>query len=415
MSRNLSAALLGQGTARVISGIATVATIRLLSPVDYGAFTFVQSLVLIGSTSILQGINFAVVRWLAGARVCAKTANDVAAAGALLTLVATLVAATLMALIAHGLGARGYSDRDRLIVASYVACGIATSGLAGYGLAYSQATQAFVTAGFASTVQGLALLLGTIAVGRSLTWHSATAMFVVAPLAALLVTSTAFSTLRSASWSGLIGAIRQMLPDAMWYASYTTLLAVGAQLDVIMMYRYTTLEEVGTYGVAARFFGWVLFALGAVHSVLLPKLAADATEQRLREIMRAYTRKASAVAALVVLTVVFADSIVNTIAGSNYQAASWPFRILMLCAAFSIVLSPSVNVLITLQRGRQLVTGGVVLLVTTLLGHLILTSQYGAIGAATTTAIGFTSMNALFWIWAQRTDKDPIENIPEAS
>jgi O-antigen/teichoic acid export membrane protein len=206
--------------------------------------------------------------------------------------------------------------------------------------------------------------------------------------------------------------VRHILGKARWYVLYSSLLAVSGQLDVLMMARYFSYVDVAVYSVASKLFSIFVLGLGAIHSVLLPRMSSMKDPDVLRSILlRSLRFSLPAAGVVLIVTAGWSSELIRFFAGPGYAGASAPLQILGGCAALSLVLSPSVNVLFALERNGVIALGGAIALTVGLVGHLLVTSRYGAYGAAWTTFCAYGAINGFFFAWVlcvTRTEMHPL-------
>jgi O-antigen/teichoic acid export membrane protein len=175
--------------------------------------------------------------------------------------------------------------------------------------------------------------------------------------------------------------------------------------DVLVLGMYRDAGEVGIYGIALRLSLLTAFVLSAVNVVVAPQFAAlhaqgDVTAlKRLAQQSAFWTLAAAAPAILLLLLV---PDLILQIFGPQFKEGAGALRILAI-GQFVNVATGSVGILLVMT-GHEKVMRNIVAASATLnlLASFLLVPYYGAIGAATSTALSLAFMNLVCWFMVRR-------------
>jgi O-antigen/teichoic acid export membrane protein len=175
--------------------------------------------------------------------------------------------------------------------------------------------------------------------------------------------------------------------------------------DVLVLGIWRDAAEVGIYGIAMRVALLTAFILSAINVVVAPQFAAlhaegnTAALRRLAQQSAFWTLLAAAPAILVLLLV---PDLILQIFGQQFREGAAPLRILAV-GQFVNVATGSVAALLVMtgheKLMRNIVAASAAL---NLLGALVLVPRYGAVGAATSTALSLAFMNIVAWLAARK-------------
>jgi O-antigen/teichoic acid export membrane protein len=372
--------------------------IRHISQEEFGTVSLFQSVIAVSASVFLQGLHWAMIRGIAAQKGSPEKASDLIRGTFWMTVaIAFLVACIAFVIVTHRWGSR---DDDAVsLVAFYVSAGIVCAALMNFAVAVMQGREQFRLAAATAISQSLMLVMvyGVLAISHALSYRIVLVMIASMPIISFVIYLIYDATSIRIKKMDL-SEVWQILNRGKVYIIYSSLLAVAGQLDILMMARYFSFTDVATYSVASKLFGILVLGLGAVHSVLLPRLSSVTRVEDLRAMFLRSLRYSVPIAALLVLvTWTWPSELIGLFAGAKYSDARVPLQILGVCAAISLVLSPSVNVLFALERIGLIALGGVLVLVVGLSGHILVTSRYGAVGAAWTTFCAYTAINSFFF------------------
>jgi O-antigen/teichoic acid export membrane protein len=254
-----------------------------------------------------------------------------------------------------------------------------------------------------SVVQPLGLLLGAAAL-----WWLAAATFqrVVLVYLLVLIASALFAC---AAWNRRLPGIwqeqghfdtRLLLNTSLPLLLFASMNLVMSWTDVLVLGIWSKPAEIGFYGVSMRIASLSAFALTAINSVVAPQFAGLYARGEHRALARLAERSSFwmllAVAPGIVVLLAFPEFVLRAF-GSNFEPGAWPLRILALGQLVNVGTG-SVGYLLIMTGNQTLLRNNTtVWAMANLVGNLILVPSYGAVGAATATALSLACMNVVSW------------------
>lgn len=381
---------------RVFTAASLVLVLKHLTVEEYGIVALVQSLMVVGSGLIPQGINWALIRILSLDE-GKNTAIGVIPAAFAFEASAVVITVSMLVLFPEWLSAMFRTSVLEGKTVGFVGMGIISLTLVAFWASVLQGRQRFLASAVLTVVQAglvVATYFALIASGAfALTpvlWVMVLVPLTVGVLGLFLAGP---SSLRfEFRWGELFKVMR----ESHWFIYYTVILVVVGQLDVFMVARYCTLHDLGSYGLANRVYHVLMLSLAAIHTVLLPRLSADPSVPHLRSVMRKSLSYTIPIALLLTVPlIIFAEEVVLMLSNAEYREAVLPMRILLGGAAVNLVLSPIANIVFALHMESRVVLSSLVLLTLQYIGHTLLTSQFGPTGAAVTTVVSYAVFNSL--------------------
>jgi O-antigen/teichoic acid export membrane protein len=180
-----------------------------------------------------------------------------------------------------------------------------------------------------------------------------------------------------------ISAVRVIWRDSKWYVAYGGLLTVASQVDLLSMYHFFPLDQVGVYALALKIFSVSMLGIAALQSVLLPRLATAHGREELESLFWRMVRLSVPIAMFAgFFLIVAAKYIVLIVGGEKFLGAVTPFRVLSLAIAESILLSTHSQFLMVAKRYLSLLLSGVVYFLTSVILSYTLIRAFGSVGAA---------------------------------
>ncbi len=196
--------------------------------------------------------------------------------------------------------------------------------------------------------------------------------------------------------------LREMVTGASRFLLlYFLLLSMFAQLETFILERLSTTVALASYGAASRYYGLLSLALGAVHTVLLPRVHEARQTGTLDQVLREQRRLLLAVVPLLLLAAAVAGWALPLVDGGKYPDSVAVFRILTASALFSFVLSPYSNVLISAAAYSHLCGLVFVAMIVGALVSVVTIPAHGALGAAFGQTSGFFVLNLLTYYAAR--------------
>ena len=186
-----------------------------------------------------------------------------------------------------------------------------------------------------------------------------------------------------------------------WLTIGFILAAIHGRMDTAILLKLAGSDATGIYQAAFRFFMPVMQLAAALSLVFAPRFASFATRRE----ARIYLKKAAKLTGLlglgVLLMIPLAPWLVGLIFGSAYAGAVLPARILSLGFALFIVMAPFTAYLIySVNRTRVFALINFLQLLLLLALDYWLIPNFGAVGAATASAVTLISVNLIIMVLA---------------
>jgi O-antigen/teichoic acid export membrane protein len=175
--------------------------------------------------------------------------------------------------------------------------------------------------------------------------------------------------------------VRTALPLGAWLL----LGAIYWRLDAILLSLFVSDADVALYGLAYKVLEFVIVLPGYVLITLLPEFArlASRRDELDRLVQRAFTVMQVAAVPVLVLVVIFANEVIRVIAGGDFEDAAPIVQVLMGGVAITYLSSVFAQALIGLDRQRDLLLLGALLVLPLNIGvNLVLIPWLGTYGAA---------------------------------
>jgi O-antigen/teichoic acid export membrane protein len=215
---------------------------------------------------------------------------------------------------------------------------------------------------------------------------------------------------RSLPYSNAISTISEShgntsFKQALPFALIAGVSVINNHTDVIMLGMLTTPEETGIYRIASRIASLVSFALVAIGTTLAPRIAELHATGRNEELQALATKAAmvsTALAAPVILILIFQGSLILGLFGEEFQKGVGPLAILSVGQLVSATM-PLVGYLLSMTGYQNAVAK--ILTSTAFLNvvlNAILIPAYGAIGAAFSTMLTVLAWSTVMAIRARQ-------------
>ncbi len=342
---------------------------RGLSVADFGYFSFLLGIALLGADLGDLGLGTAIVRF--HSELDFKVVN-------------TLVLAQrgVMAVIFFSLAitASFFNPSNFLLSALLATTLLALFQFTQELLAWQKYPQYVLTNIFGNTVRLAAVFL-LISASR-LTAESAMMAFVLANVSSLAVAFVVIVKKVGFPFrvSGLHSALQQVGSFSNWLGLSFALGAVSSRIGSPVIYLLAGPVQAGIFSAAYRVTSFFPQVISAVEGVFGPKIASKADVARHQKDYRLLVLFLS-VGLIVLLP--FSSLIISLIFGPRYEAAAVVLQILLVGTAFFFLAAPfSATILYKYGRSRYHFAGSVVTLVLSLVLYYLLVPRFGAVGAA---------------------------------
>jgi O-antigen/teichoic acid export membrane protein len=189
---------------------------------------------------------------------------------------------------------------------------------------------------------------------------------------------------------------RRLLATSIPLLLVTSMNLVMGWTDILVLGIWADAREVGIYGVAMRIALLAPFVLGAINVVVAPQFAALHDEGNTIALERLAQQSAFwtiVVATPAILVLMLVPELVLQLFGPQFKDGALPLRILALGQLVNLATG-SVGTLLLMTGHEKVMRNNLAASAAlNLLGTLILVPRYGAVGAATSTALSLAFMN----------------------
>jgi len=300
-----------------------------------------------------------------------------------MTGLAALASTSLALAGALGLGIAGYTPQMLVAVAGLVVL-TSVSGCVGSLLVSVIETKRLAAASAIGNAAKLALGPALVALG--LGWRGVVAAYALPSIAVSLL---GLSTVRKVaglrpvlSRGRLINVVRAGM--AVWVPS--TILIVGQQLAIVLVFSSHGAVETGLLYVALTIAGFVTAVATSMTSLLLPVLSS--MERGREELCSYVARLGLALVAPAAIALATYPSTVLALLGRSYLAASPMLRIVALASLATVVTASMSNYLYSGGEYRRVAVASTISSATRIVLYAALVPSYGALGAAIAYAAG---------------------------
>jgi O-antigen/teichoic acid export membrane protein len=393
--RNISVSFFGQVTARVINALALLILVRNISKEEFGSVVLIQSIIIIGSGVFLTGLNWFLVTSLASNKDNLEEQKRITTSSFQVTLIFSAFVGITLLIITSFNPNLFWVNKIISNHVLYLVVGIILMALMNFSNNFFQGKEWFKFAAILTISQSSILLISYLILVyiKMMNIDLVILIIVLAPLVPYLVFNLKFKNylrLSQFQFSFLI----ETLKKAKWFIVYSSLGLIAANLDILMMSRYFSLEDVGVYSVASKLYSFFVIGLASIHSVLLPKFSTLKSISQIKTFFYSSLRITVPLAFIISILIFFnAEHIVYLFAGSGFEEAKIPLQILGISIGLSLIFSPSINVLYAVNRIKTIASSGFIIISLLTLGHIFITSRYGAIGCAITTLVSYLLTN----------------------
>jgi O-antigen/teichoic acid export membrane protein len=195
--------------------------------------------------------------------------------------------------------------------------------------------------------------------------------------------------------------VRQLLAWALPLGVATLIFAVYSRIDIVLLSKLASNEQVALYGLAYRVVDGLAVLPQFVLVTLLPEFARlSAKRGRFDELLqKVFGGMQVAALAVVVPVVLFARETIDLIGGSGFRGGAPVLQLLMVGVALSFLSATIGQAFVALNRQDRLVPMTLGVLVANVSLNLALIPVWGASGAALALALSEALHLALLWLF----------------
>jgi O-antigen/teichoic acid export membrane protein len=192
--------------------------------------------------------------------------------------------------------------------------------------------------------------------------------------------------------------IIQIFSFAQWLIAANITYIIFQRLDVLILTRYASLDNVGQYGASLRITSFASILTGNLNAPLLPR----ATRTRISsDLLRNYLKHAFLISCLISIVIgilwLLTPTIVKSFLGTSYIPSIPIARALLLSSIFIAIYTPLSQLFLSEDSPKKVFFMNLIKLVAVLGSGLLLIPTYGALGAAYATVFSeFVTMLYVF-------------------
>jgi O-antigen/teichoic acid export membrane protein len=388
--QNAGAALGLQIFSVFVTGVLTLALIRLLGPLDFGRYAITLAIGGIVLMPIDAGLTGSTGRYVAQETKRARMAQMLAS-GLVLKLVTGLIAAVAL-IVAAPFIARGYGDH-RLVWPIRLLSGIVFGqSLLGFVIgsfsAVRIASRGLVVGALESIAEAavaLGLVLGGAGVVGALVGRAAA--FIAAALFGLLLLDRRFRLRRRVS-RPTRATIRMVGSYGVTLAFVDAAWALFVQMDVLFIAAFLDSRHAGFFQAPVRVLSLVAYPALAVATAMGPRISIDSSETSLTRFRTSLQLLLAFQILCAVIVLTAGASIVQLVAGANYSDAPLVTRALAPWVLLSGIAPVASKALDYMGAGRERLPFAVLAAAVNAVIDIALIPTIGIVGAAIGTDVG---------------------------
>lgn len=183
-------------------------------------------------------------------------------------------------------------------------------------------------------------------------------------------------------WKEDIHSAGKLFSFTKWLAISYALNAIASRLDILMLSHFRTSLEVGYYALAFQLSAAFPLLLGAVSTVLIPKVSNLKTGGQLGKYILKSLKSSIFVVPLILIGIIISPVVIKVLFGSKYIFSIPILQILLLNYLLILIINPISLVMYALNKQKILVLINVITLFTLFILQFYLIPSFGGIGAA---------------------------------
>jgi O-antigen/teichoic acid export membrane protein len=400
--KNISTVFLMDNIAKLVGMVTTLILIRMLPKEDYALYTFFWSAAMFFVGFVSSGIDMAYVRFAAEEYSdVKKMPNDIFFFSIILCFSAFLILSPVTIAFSKQLSLLMFKSglySKPIFVGYLAAIGLF---LFAFGTRYYQVQEKYGTAGVLISLQKILFLLFLfvlIASGNLGFLKVAIAQIIaITGFGIFLISMVIKNDLLKEGLFLSFNRFVVFMRASFWLILYFISLSLFNQLDVFMISRFMSVDNLANYGVAFKYYGLLMLMFPAIKTVLkvrTSKIDMVNSTERQRIFFKKWIKLITLVSVPIIsLVVLFSDYFMNLLNGPRYAASILPFKILAVCAMCSYIFSPNTDIFRAMGKYFLLFCFGLVALIVNFFGNLMLIPVYGIAGAAIATLAAHLLIN----------------------
>jgi len=357
--KHISTVFLWNNIAKFFGIITTIILIRLLPKEDYALYTFFWAAAMFFAEFVSSGIDMAYVRFAAEEySVKKKMPNDIFVFSILLCFAIFLILSPMIMIFRKQLSLLMF--RSTLYSKPIVLGFIAAIGLffIAMGSRYYQVQEKYKIAGFLGSLQKILtlLFLFIIITSGKLNFLKVAVVQLVAILSfgVLFIASILRNDLLKEKMILNLGRFITLFKVSFWLIFYFVCFSLFNHLDVFMISRIMASTDLANYGVAFKYYCFLMLMFPAIKTVLKVRTSKIDMIESIEK-QKIFFKKWIKIAMLIfipaiILIVLFSDYFMNLLNGTRYMASILPFKILAIGAMCGYIFSPITDIFRAIEK-----------------------------------------------------------------
>ena len=208
-------------------------------------------------------------------------------------------------------------------------------------------------------------------------------------------------------WRRVLTLIPRAILEGPKALGYIVLQSLIAQLDILILTRVSTAEQLAAYGSSLRYYGVLVLALTSVQTVMFPRLREALGNLALGEVFRHYNRLIVLFVIAAIVCAIASQWVIPLIDGGRYPSAIPAFQILCLSAILSFSFGIYAILALNLRLWRLLFGASAVTALLCITSNWLLAARWGAVGAALATLLTHAFFNLCMLLATRRSIVGP--------
>lgn len=191
--------------------------------------------------------------------------------------------------------------------------------------------------------------------------------------------------LRGYKWDQKLA--KQIFSFSKWVTVSTLCTIFLSRMELLILGRFSDTYSAGLFAAAIQLSMIVRVLLGAMTTVLFPKVVALQSVEQMRKYAKISMLASFALIVCFIPAILWAKPLINIVFGAAYLPAVPLFSVLLFSYLFSIFINPLSLIMYALNKPYFLAWVNIIQLPISLFANLLLIGHYGAIGAAYTSVV----------------------------
>jgi len=411
--RHISTVFLWDNVAKIIGVITTIILIRMLPKEDYALYTFFLAAATFFVGFVSSGIDMAYVRFAAEEySIRKKMPNDIFIFSFIVCFSVFLILFPTILIFSKQLSLLMFKSSlyGKPIFLGFVAA----IGLFFITMVsrYYQVQEKYKTAGFLISLQKASFLLFLfviVALGKvNFLKVAVFQIIVISGFGLLLISMLLKNDLLKEKLILNFARFVYFFKASFWLILYFIALSLFSQLDIFMISRLMTSNDLANYGVAFKYYGFLMLMFPAIKTVLKVRTSKVDMVENIEKQKDFFKKWMKAITLFFIptisLIILFSGYFMNLLNGPRYIASILPFKILAIGALCSYIFSPNTDIFRAMKRYFLLFCFGFIALFINFFGNLWLIPILGISGAAIATLVSYFLVNisATVYIMAKK-------------